>query len=61
MEIAALRLWAKAVIFIAAIGFDASIGTHARSTDAMAGLPFNNAVEVEMIVEVAEWWASWRD
>ncbi|MGY4314243.1 enamine deaminase RidA (YjgF/YER057c/UK114 family) [Bradyrhizobium sp. JR3.5] len=29
-------------------------GKHARSAVGMAGLPFNNAVEVEMIVEVAE-------
>ena len=29
-------------------------GKHARSAVGMAGLPFNNAVEVEMIVEVAD-------
>ena len=29
-----------------------AIGTHARSAVGMAGLPFNNAVEVEMVVEV---------
>ena len=29
-------------------------GKHARSAVGMAGLPFNNAVEVEMIIEVAE-------
>jgi enamine deaminase RidA (YjgF/YER057c/UK114 family) len=29
-------------------------GRHARSAIGMAGPPFNNAVEVEMIVEVAE-------
>jgi enamine deaminase RidA (YjgF/YER057c/UK114 family) len=27
-------------------------GKHTRSAVGMAGLPFNNAVEVEMIVEV---------
>ena len=27
-------------------------GKHSRSAVGMAGLPFNNAVEVEMIVEV---------
>lgn len=27
-------------------------GEHARSAAGMAGLPFNNAVEAEMIVEV---------
>ena len=32
--------------------FGESIGKHARSAVAMAPLPFNNAVEVEMIVEV---------
>jgi hypothetical protein len=31
-----------------------AIGKHARSAVGMSGLPFNNAVEVEMIVEVAE-------
>src|SRR6516225_7462653 len=31
-----------------------AIGKHARSAVGMAGLPFNNAVEVEMIVELAE-------
>jgi len=34
--------------------FGEAIGKHARSAVGMAGLPFNNAVEVEMIVEVAE-------
>jgi enamine deaminase RidA (YjgF/YER057c/UK114 family) len=34
--------------------FGEGIGKHARSAVGMAGLPFNNAVEVEMIVEVAE-------
>ncbi|NEU97979.1 RidA family protein [Bradyrhizobium sp. UFLA 03-164] len=34
--------------------FGAAAGKHARSAVGMAGLPFNNAVEVEMIVEVAE-------
>jgi len=34
--------------------FGAAIGKHARSAVGMAGLPFNNAVEVEMIVETAE-------
>ena len=29
-------------------------GKHARSAVGMAGLPFNNAVEVEMIVELTE-------
>jgi enamine deaminase RidA (YjgF/YER057c/UK114 family) len=29
-------------------------GKHARSAVGMAGLPFNNAVEVEMVVEVAD-------
>jgi len=29
-----------------------AIGKHARSAVGMAGLPFNNAVEVEMVVEV---------
>jgi enamine deaminase RidA (YjgF/YER057c/UK114 family) len=29
-----------------------AIGKHARSAVGMEGLPFNNAVEVEMIVEV---------
>jgi enamine deaminase RidA (YjgF/YER057c/UK114 family) len=32
--------------------FGESIGKHARSAVGMAGLPFNNAVEAEMIVEV---------
>ena len=32
--------------------FGESIGKHARSAVGMAGLPLNNAVEVEMIVEV---------
>jgi enamine deaminase RidA (YjgF/YER057c/UK114 family) len=32
--------------------FGPTIGKHARSAVGMAGLPFNNAVEVEMIVEV---------
>ena len=32
--------------------FGEAIGKHARSAVGMAGLPFNNAVEVEMIVEV---------
>jgi enamine deaminase RidA (YjgF/YER057c/UK114 family) len=32
--------------------FGEANGKHARSTVGMAGLPFNNAVEVEMIVEV---------
>jgi enamine deaminase RidA (YjgF/YER057c/UK114 family) len=32
--------------------FGEPIGKHARSAVGMAGLPFNNAVEVEMIVEV---------
>jgi enamine deaminase RidA (YjgF/YER057c/UK114 family) len=34
--------------------FGEAIGKHARSAVGMAGLPFDNAVEVEMIVEVAE-------
>jgi enamine deaminase RidA (YjgF/YER057c/UK114 family) len=34
--------------------FGEAIGKHARSAVGMAGLPFNNAVEVEMIVEAAE-------
>src|ERR1700730_1235457 len=34
--------------------FGEAIGKHARSAVGMAGLPFNNAVEVEMIVEVAQ-------
>lgn len=34
--------------------FGDAAGKHARSAVGMAGLPFNNAVEVEMIVEVAE-------
>ena len=34
--------------------FGEAIGKHARSAVGMAGLPFNNAVEVEMIVEVAD-------
>ena len=34
--------------------FGEAIGKHARYAVGMAGLPFNNAVEVEMIVEVAE-------
>src|SRR5579864_6568801 len=34
--------------------FGETNGKHARSAVGMAGLPFNNAVEVEMIVEVAE-------
>ena len=34
--------------------FGEAIGKHARSAVGMAGLPFNNAVEVEMIVQVAE-------
>jgi enamine deaminase RidA (YjgF/YER057c/UK114 family) len=34
--------------------FGETIGKHARSAVGMAGLPFNNAVEVEMIVELAE-------
>jgi enamine deaminase RidA (YjgF/YER057c/UK114 family) len=34
--------------------FGEAIGKHARSAVGMAGLPFNNAVEVEMIVEIAE-------
>ena len=34
--------------------FGEAIGKHARSAVGMAGLPFNNAVEVEMIVEVSE-------
>ena len=34
--------------------FGEAIVKHARSAVGMAGLPFNNAVEVEMIVEVAE-------
>jgi enamine deaminase RidA (YjgF/YER057c/UK114 family) len=34
--------------------FGEAIGKHARSAVGMAGLPFNNAVEVEMIVELAE-------
>ena len=34
--------------------FGEATGKHARSAVGMAGLPFNNAVEVEMIVEVAE-------
>lgn len=34
--------------------FGEAIGKHARSAVGMAGLPFNNAVEAEMIVEVAE-------
>ena len=32
--------------------FGEAIGKHARSAVGMAGLPFNNAVEVEMVVEV---------
>ena len=32
--------------------FGEAIGKHARSAVGMAGLPFNNAVEVEMIVEI---------
>jgi enamine deaminase RidA (YjgF/YER057c/UK114 family) len=32
--------------------FGEATGKHARSAVGMAGLPFNNAVEVEMIVEV---------
>ena len=32
--------------------FGEAVGKHARSAIGMAGLPFNNAVEVEMIVEV---------
>jgi enamine deaminase RidA (YjgF/YER057c/UK114 family) len=32
--------------------FGEAIGKHTRSAVGMAGLPFNNAVEVEMIVEV---------
>jgi enamine deaminase RidA (YjgF/YER057c/UK114 family) len=32
--------------------FGETVGKHARSAVGMAGLPFNNAVEVEMIVEV---------
>ena len=32
--------------------FGEAIGKHARSAVGMAELPFNNAVEVEMIVEV---------
>jgi enamine deaminase RidA (YjgF/YER057c/UK114 family) len=32
--------------------FGETIGKHARSSVGMAGLPFNNTVEVEMIVEV---------
>jgi enamine deaminase RidA (YjgF/YER057c/UK114 family) len=32
--------------------FGEAVGKHARSAVGMAGLPFNNAVEVEMIVEV---------
>ena len=34
--------------------FGEAIGKHARSAVGMSSLPFNNAVEVEMIVEVAE-------
>ena len=34
--------------------FGETTGKHARSAVGMAGLPFNNAVEVEMIVELAE-------
>jgi enamine deaminase RidA (YjgF/YER057c/UK114 family) len=34
--------------------FGEATGKHARSAVGMAGLPFNNAVEVEMRVEVAE-------
>ena len=34
--------------------FGEAAGKHARSAVGMAGLPFNNAVEVEMVVEVAE-------
>jgi enamine deaminase RidA (YjgF/YER057c/UK114 family) len=34
--------------------FGEAIGKHARSAVGMAGLPFNNAVEVEMIVEAVE-------
>jgi enamine deaminase RidA (YjgF/YER057c/UK114 family) len=34
--------------------FGETAGKHARSAVGMAGLPFNNAVEVEMIVELAE-------
>ena len=34
--------------------FGDAIGKHARSAVGMAGLPFNNAVEVEMIVELTE-------
>lgn len=34
--------------------FGESIGKHARSAVGMAALPLNNAVEVEMIIEVAE-------
>jgi enamine deaminase RidA (YjgF/YER057c/UK114 family) len=34
--------------------FGEAIGKHARSAVGMAGLPFNNAVEVEMIVEVVD-------
>ena len=34
--------------------FGEAVGKHARSAVGMAGLPFNNAVEAEMIVEVAE-------
>jgi enamine deaminase RidA (YjgF/YER057c/UK114 family) len=34
--------------------FGEAIGKHARSAVGMAGLPFNIAVEVEMIVEVAD-------
>ena len=32
--------------------YGVGIGKHARSAVGMAGLPFNNAVEVEMVVEV---------
>jgi enamine deaminase RidA (YjgF/YER057c/UK114 family) len=34
--------------------FREAIGKHARSAVGMAGLPFNNVVEVEMIVELAD-------
>ena len=34
--------------------FGETNGKHARSAVGMAGLPFNNAVEVEMIVELTE-------
>jgi enamine deaminase RidA (YjgF/YER057c/UK114 family) len=34
--------------------FGEAIGKHARSAVGMAGLPSNNAVEVEMVVELAE-------